>query len=101
HLDVGDGVLHSENIADVRDGIERMKRIIANALAENFFFRFVRGIAHLDAHQETVELRFGQRVRAVVLDGLLRGDDGKRLRPTPGPCAMSRWPRARRVLSAS
>src|SRR5205814_444742 len=42
HLDVGDGVLHSENIADVRDGIERIKRIIANALAENFFFRFVR-----------------------------------------------------------
>src|SRR5213596_582253 len=77
HLDVGDGVLHSENIADVRDGIERIKRIIANALAENFFFRFVRGIAHLDAHQETVELRFGQRVRAVVLDGILRGDDEK------------------------
>ena len=55
-LNVGDGVLHGENIADIRDRIERIERIIAHALAENFFFRFVRGIAHFDAHQETVEL---------------------------------------------
>src|SRR5260370_39080920 len=34
-LDVRDGDLHSENIADIRDRIERIQRIIANALAEN------------------------------------------------------------------
>src|SRR5216684_942334 len=79
-LDVRDGVLHGENIGDVRDRIERIERIIANALAENFLFGFVRGIAHLDAHQKAVELRFRQGIGAVVLDGILRGDHEKRLR---------------------
>src|SRR5216683_754030 len=79
-LDVRDGDLHSENIADIRDRIERIQRIIANALAENFLFGFVRGIAHLDAHQKAVELRFRQGIGAVVLDGILRGDHEKRLR---------------------
>src|SRR5713101_474949 len=79
-LDVRDGVLHGENIGDVRDRIERIERIIANALAENFLFGFVRGIAHLDAHQKAVELRLRQGIGAVMLDGILRGDHEKRLR---------------------
>src|SRR5712692_2164153 len=79
-LDVRDGVLHGENIADIRDRIEGIERIIANALAENFLFRFVRGIAHLDAHQKAVELRFRQGISAMMLDGILRGDHEKRLR---------------------
>src|SRR4030088_1864457 len=56
-FDVRNGVLHGQHIADVRDRIERIERIIANALAQNFLFRFVRGIAHFDAHQKSVELR--------------------------------------------
>ena len=32
------------------------------------------GIADAQAHEEAVELRLGQRVGAVVLDGILRGD---------------------------
>src|ERR1700674_5091737 len=79
-FDVGDGVLHGQPIADIRDGIERIERIIANALAQNFLFRFVRGIAHFDAHQKTVELRFRQGIGAVMLDRILRGDHEKRLR---------------------
>src|SRR5713101_2228099 len=79
-LDVRDGVLHGKNIADFRDRIERIERIIANTLAENFLFGFVGGIAHLDAHQKAVELRFRQGIGAVVLDGILRGDHEKRLR---------------------
>src|ERR1700686_1879683 len=79
-FDVGDGVLHGQHIADIRDGIERIERIIANALAQNFLFRFVRGIAHFDAHQKTVELRFRQGIGAVMLDRILRGDHEKRLR---------------------
>src|SRR6266849_9075227 len=74
HLDVGDGILHGENFADVGDRIERIERIVANAFAQDFLFGFVRGIAHFDAHQKTVELRFGQGVGAVMLDGILRGD---------------------------
>ena len=60
--------------ADVGDRFECFDRIVGGAVAQNFFFRFVRGVAHLDAHQETVELRFGERVGAVMLDGILRGD---------------------------
>src|SRR5882762_9594869 len=80
HLDVRNGVLHGQHIADIGDRIERIERIIANALAQNFLFRFVRGIAHFDAHQETVELRFRQGIGAVMLDRILRGDHEKRLR---------------------
>ena len=32
------------------------------------------------AHQKTIELRLGERVSAVVLDRILRGDDQERLR---------------------
>src|SRR5260370_42675347 len=39
-----------------------------------------RGIAHADAHQEAIELRFRERIGAVVLDGISRGDDEERLR---------------------
>ena len=42
------------------------------------------GIAHADAHQEAVELRFGQWIGAVMLDGILRGDDQERLRQRHG-----------------
>src|SRR6266852_6387535 len=79
-FDVRNGVLHGQNIADICDRIERIERIIANALAENFLFRFVRGIAHFDAHQKAVELRFRQGISAVMLDRILRGDHEKGLR---------------------
>jgi len=77
---VCNGFLHGQHIADIRDRIERIERIIANALAQNFLFRFVRGIAHFDAHQKSVELRFGQGIGAVMLDRILRGDHEKGLR---------------------
>src|SRR5216684_2088322 len=79
-FDVRNGLLHGQNIADICDRIERIERIIANALAQNFLFRFVRGIAHFDAHQKAVELRFRQGIGAVMLDRILRGNHEKRLR---------------------
>src|SRR5882762_1501464 len=79
-FDVGNGVLHGQHIADIGNRIERIERVIANTFAQNFLFRFVRGIAHFDAHQKTVELRFRQGIGAVMLDGILRGDHEKRLR---------------------
>src|SRR5206468_2376316 len=50
------------------------------AAAQDFAFRFVRWIAHLDAHQEAIKLRLGKRVSTVVFDWILRGDDQERLR---------------------
>ena len=38
------------------------------------------GIADAQAHQEAVELRFGQRIGAMVLDRILRGDHHERAR---------------------
>src|SRR5213078_654331 len=49
-FDVRDGVLHGQHIADIHNRVERIERIIANTLAQNFLFGFVRGIAHFDAH---------------------------------------------------
>src|SRR3954469_4225386 len=38
------------------------------------------GISHVHAHEETIELRLGQRIRSMMLDRVLRGDHKKRLR---------------------
>jgi len=59
HFYVRDRVLHGQDFADVGQRLERVERVVAYALAQDFFFGFVRGVAHLDAHQETIELRFG------------------------------------------
>jgi hypothetical protein len=37
-----------------------------------------RRVAHLDAHEEAVELRLGQGIGALELDRVLRGDDHER-----------------------
>src|ERR1700687_528339 len=42
------------------------------------------GISHANSHQETIELRLGQGIGAVVLDGILSGNDQERLRQRIG-----------------
>ena len=49
-------------------------------LPEDVALALARRVAHANAHEEAVELRFGQRVRSVMFDGVLRGQDEKRLR---------------------
>ena len=78
-FDVRDGLLHGEDFVHVGDGLQRLQRIVVCALAQDFFLSFVRRIAHLDAHQEAIELGFGERIRAVVLDRILCGNDKKRV----------------------
>lgn len=56
HFDAGHGLLHSQNIGDVRDGFKRGDWIIGRTASENFALGFVRRVSHLDAHQETIEL---------------------------------------------
>ncbi len=79
-FDLRDGVLHGKNVAHVGDRFERLNGVGACAHAQNFALGFVRGIAHADAHEEAIELRFRERVRAMVLDRILRGDHEKRIR---------------------
>ena len=42
------------------------------------------GVTHLNPHQETVQLRLGQRVGPVILDGVLSGDDHEGFRQRIG-----------------
>jgi hypothetical protein len=49
------------------------------AACEQLALRSGIRIADLDCHQEAIELRLGQRVGADLLDGVLRGDDEKRV----------------------
>jgi len=79
-FDTRDCVLHGEHIGDSGDGFDRGNGIVTGAAAQDFALGFVGRVAHLDAHQEAVELRFGERVSAVMLDGILRGDDQEGLR---------------------
>ncbi len=53
-----------------------MHRVLAPAAPAGEDLHFFLGIriAHAEAHQEAVELRLGQRVRALELDRVLRGD---------------------------
>src|SRR6185436_9610569 len=46
----------------------------AGCLSKDLFFFVGRGIADLDIEHEPVELGFWQRVRALLLDRILRGD---------------------------
>jgi len=78
-LHVGDGALHGEHVTQIRDRLERVERIVADTLAQDFPLRVVRGVAHFDAHEEAVELGFRKRIGAMMLDRVLRGDDKERL----------------------
>ena len=78
-FDLRDGVLHRQNIVDIRDGLERLHRVGAGAHAQDFALGFVRRVAHADAHQEPIELRFRQRVSAMMFDRILCGDYEKRI----------------------
>jgi len=79
-FDARDGFLHGEDVGDAGGGFDGSDGIVAGAAAEDLAFRFVRGIAHLDAHEEAIELGFRKRISAVMLDGVLRGDYQEGLR---------------------
>jgi len=76
-LNARDRFLHSQDVSDICHGFQRADRIVRNAAAKNFALGFVRGVAHFDAHEETVQLGFRKRISTVMLDGILRGNDEK------------------------
>jgi len=76
-FDVGNGVLHGQHIADIRNRMSESRGLSPTPLAQNFLFRFVRGIAHFDAHQKNGRAAIPAGISAVMLDGILRGDHEK------------------------
>ncbi len=78
-FDARDGVLHSEHVRNIGNRLENGDCVVGNAAAKNRALGFVRGITHFDAHEEAVELGFRKRVSAMMLDGILRGDNEKGL----------------------
>ena len=61
-----------------RDRSERLERRVGRLLGEHPRLLRERRIADRDAHREAVELRLGERVRALVLDRVLRRHDHER-----------------------
>ena len=57
-------------------GVEQVAAVLAQ---EQQAFGLAVRVTQRDAHQKTVELRFGQRVRANLVKRVLRGDHKKRL----------------------
>ncbi len=77
-------MLHFQHVgaAEHRPQIFQLRR--ACFRAQNLALRVAIGIAHAHAHQKAVQLRLGQRIRSVMLDGILRGNHQKRLRQRIG-----------------
>src|ERR1700686_3261032 len=73
-------ILHGKHFADVRDRLQGIQGIFAahaDSFTQNFSFRLGRGIAHFDAHQKSIQLRFRQRIGAMMFHGVLRGNHQK------------------------
>ena len=77
-VDLAYGLLQLDHFLGVRDLLKRLDRVLL--LLGVHHQHLVGGvrIAEPHAHQEAVELRLGQRERALVLDRVLRGEDHER-----------------------
>jgi len=64
--------------------VESGDRIVGCAAAQDLPLSFVRWVTHLDAHQKAIQLRFRQRISAVVFHRVLRGDNQEGLRQRKG-----------------
>ena len=61
--------------------------LVARRRGENLLFLVGGGIVDLDVEHEPVELRFGQRIGAFLLDRVLRGDREERIGQVVGRLA--------------
>ena len=68
-----------EEIVSVGDGLELVERRRGRLLGEHLRLFAERRVPEREPRAEAVELRLGQRIGALVLDRVLRGDDEERL----------------------
>ena len=83
-VDLADRVLHLPELLDGAHDLELVDRVAPLLLVEDDDLLDRLGIAELDAEHEAVELGLGQGEGALVLDGVLGGDDQERLGHRPG-----------------
>src|SRR5258708_3855935 len=84
HMDLGYGLLDFDYVGGAEHGAQVVELGSAGFGAQDLALGVAFGISHANPHQETIELRLGQRISAVVLAGILCGDDQKRLRERIG-----------------
>ena len=78
--DLGHGHLRFKDVFHPQNGFHALHTGPMILRAQDFLLCLPLGISHANAEQKAIELRFGKRVGAVVLDGVLRGDHHERTR---------------------
>ena len=78
-VDVADRVLHALQLFDRADDLELLERVRPLLLVEDHDLLDRLGVAEPDPEHEPVELGLRQGERALVLDGVLGGDDEERV----------------------
>ena len=73
------GLDRAEEVVAIRDGHELIERRARRLLREHPRLLAVGRVAEREPRREAVELRLGERIRPLVLDRVLRGDDEERL----------------------
>ncbi len=79
HADAAGGLLNVRHFLGRHARLKIGHRIVGRKGPQDFLLTLRVRIAHSQAHQEAIQLGFGQRIGSVVLDGVLRGDHHERL----------------------
>ena len=68
-------LLHRDHLLTREHVLEPLDLFFYPGVGEDLLFLGQRGIAHVGPHQEAVQLRFRQGIGALILQGVLGGDD--------------------------
>ncbi len=75
-----DSLLHIEHVCTGQNWLQIFELGSTSFSAQNLTLGIAVRITHLYAHQKSIQLRFRQRIRPVMLNGVLCSDHQKRLR---------------------
>ena len=87
HVHCAHGFLAFQNAVGRRHGLERVNGMTQLEALDHLLFVGQRRITEVHSHQKAVFLRFGQKKRPFLLDGVLRGHDHERFLQTVGDVA--------------
>ena len=72
--------LHADNLVATQHWFYRVNRVSDRLIKQNMKFCFGVGIAEIHVDKESIQLSFGQRIRAMKVNGILRGHNNKWIR---------------------